>query len=136
MAKCDEGYRCDVCGQDVEDITQSDLYLRFVLGEVDPETLHATSERHIRCNPTLAQFIVTDDFAPIQVEGPFAKRELDEEWVAEEESRVTRGFLRLREIFTSTRELPITEYPLPGVAEKWTTETEGAIERFDRFNRP
>ena len=40
MAKCDEGYRCEVCGQDVEAITESDLYLRFVLGEVPLEMLH------------------------------------------------------------------------------------------------
>ena len=33
MAKCDEGYRCEVCGRDVEAVTDSDLYLRFVLGE-------------------------------------------------------------------------------------------------------
>jgi hypothetical protein len=40
VAKCDEGYRCEVCGRDVEAITDSDLYLRFVLGEVPLETLH------------------------------------------------------------------------------------------------
>ncbi len=62
MALCDEGYRCEVCGQDVEDLTQSDLYLRYVLGEVDPETLHVSPERHLTCNPTLAQFIVAEDF--------------------------------------------------------------------------
>ena len=28
MARCDQGYLCDVCGQDVEAITESDLYLR------------------------------------------------------------------------------------------------------------
>ena len=37
MAKCDEGYRCEVCGVDVEAITESDLYLRYVLGEVPLE---------------------------------------------------------------------------------------------------
>src|SRR5437660_390556 len=41
MAKCDEGYRCDVCGRDVEAITDSELYLRYVLGEVPLEQLHA-----------------------------------------------------------------------------------------------
>ena len=65
MAKCEEGYLCDVCGGDVEDITDSDLYLRYVIGQVDPETLHTTRERHIRCNPVLAQFIVADDFEPV-----------------------------------------------------------------------
>ena len=51
MAKCDEGYPCEVCGEDVEDITDSDLYLRYVIGLVDPETLHTSPERHLRCNP-------------------------------------------------------------------------------------
>ena len=69
MAKCEEGYLCDVCGGDVAEITDSDLYLRFVIGDVDPETLHTLRERHIRCNPVLAQFIVDDDFAPVAVEG-------------------------------------------------------------------
>ena len=54
MAQCERGYLCEVCGQDVEDVTTSDLYLRYVLGEVDPETLHVQPERHLRCNPTLA----------------------------------------------------------------------------------
>ena len=62
MAKCEEGYLCDVCGGDVGEITDSDLYLRYVIGEVDPETLHTLRERHIRCNPVLAQFIVDDGF--------------------------------------------------------------------------
>ena len=53
MAKCEEGYLCDVCGGDVEEIVDSDLYLRYVIGVVDAETLHTTRERHIRCNPTL-----------------------------------------------------------------------------------
>ena len=54
MAKCDEGYLCSVCGGDVENITDSDLYLRYVIGLLDPELLHAQPEKHIRCNPTLA----------------------------------------------------------------------------------
>ena len=33
MAKCEEGYLCEVCGCDVEEISDSDLYLRFVIGE-------------------------------------------------------------------------------------------------------
>ena len=39
MAKCEQGYMCDVCGKDVEDITDSDLYLRYILGEVRPDHL-------------------------------------------------------------------------------------------------
>jgi hypothetical protein len=117
MAVCEQGYLCEVCGQDVEDLRVSDLYLRYVLGEVDPEKLHVSPERHIRCNPTLAQFIVAEHFEPVVVEGPFAKSELDPEFVASEEARVTRGYQRLLEIFG--QELSITEYPLPGVMERW-----------------
>ena len=74
MAKCEEGYLCDVCGQDVEAITDSDLYLRYVIGMIDPESLHTTRERHIHCNPALAQFIVADDFKPVVVAEPFGKQ--------------------------------------------------------------
>ena len=82
MAKCDEGYLCDVCGQDVAELTDSDLYLRYIIGLLDPEVLHTTAERHIRCNPTLAQYIVADDFEPVVVEGPFDKRQLDVAYVS------------------------------------------------------
>jgi hypothetical protein len=117
MAVCEQGYLCEVCGEDVEDLRVSDLYLRYVLGEVDPETLHTRPERHLRCNPTLAQFIVAEGFEPVVVEGPFAKAALDPDFVRTEEARVTRGYLRLLEIYG--QELPITEYPLPGVMERW-----------------
>ncbi|HEY5316204.1 MAG TPA: hypothetical protein VIK18_26990, partial [Pirellulales bacterium] len=98
MAKCEEGYLCDVCGGDVEEITDSDLYLRYVIGQVDPETLHTLRERHIRCNPVLAQFIVDDDFEPLAVDGPFDKRQLDPAYVRQHEHLVTRGWRRLREV--------------------------------------
>lgn len=117
MARCEEGYLCEVCGKDVEEITDSDLYLRFVLGEVDPETLHISPERHIRCNPTLAQFIAVEGFEPVVVTGPFAKSELDPEFVAEEEARVSRGYRRLLEVLD--QELVLTEYPLPEVRSRW-----------------
>ena len=113
MAKCDEGYRCEVCGRDVEEITDSDLYLRYVIGQVDPETLHTTQERHLRCNPSLAQFIVHQDFIPIACEGDFDKRHLDEAFVAERETLVTRGWRRLKEVASSN--LTIQEYPLPEI---------------------
>lgn len=122
MARCDQGYLCEVCGDEVEDITESDLYLRYVLGEVDPEVLHVAPERHLRCNPTLAQFIVDETFAPVLVEGPFGKAALDPEFVREEEARVTRGYRRLRDVFAQEG-LPITEYPLPGVMDRWADET-------------
>lgn len=111
MAKCEEGYLCEVCGGDVESITESDLYLRFVVGMIDPETLHTTRERHIRCNPALAQFIVDAEFESVRLEGPFDKRHLDARFVAERESLVTRGWRRLREV--QGGELPILDYLLP-----------------------
>ncbi len=86
MAKCDEGYLCSVCKGDVAEITDSDLYLRFVIGLLDPELLHVTPERHIRCNPVLAQFIVAEDFEPIQLEGEFGKQALSPEFVQQRES--------------------------------------------------
>jgi hypothetical protein len=116
MAKCDEGYLCEVCGQDVAEITDSDLYLRYVIGELDPEVLHTTRERHIRCNPTLAQFVVAEDFQPpVTVEGPFDKRQLDPAYVRARESLLTRGWRRLHEVAGS--DLAIIDYPLPEVRE-------------------
>ncbi len=117
MAKCDEGYRCGVCGNDVEDISQSDLYLRFVIGMVDPETLHTQQERHLRCNPSLAQFIVADGFDPVEVSGDFDKRTLDPEFVQGREQLVSRGWLRLQTLRNT--ELPLHEYPLEEVRSKW-----------------
>ncbi|MEQ8849611.1 hypothetical protein [Botrimarina sp.] len=116
MAKCDEGYLCQVCGRDVGAITDSDLYLRYVIGEVDPEVLHTAAERHLRCNPALAQYIVDERFEPVGCEGDFDKRRLDAGYVARREELVTRGWRRLREL--PKRGGPITEYPLPEVVER------------------
>ena len=113
MAKCDEGYLCDVCGQDVAELTDSDHYLRYIVGMLDPEVLHTTPERHIRCNPSLAQYILADGFDPISVEGPFDKRTLDPTFVREREALLTRGWQRLQEV--AALQLPIIEYPLPEV---------------------
>lgn len=110
MAKCDEGYRCDVCGEDVERISDSQLYLLYVIGELDPELLHTTPERHIRCNPVLAQFIVHDDFESIVVEGSFSKHQLDPDFAEQRQRLVTRGYQRLREI--QGHDLSILDYPL------------------------
>jgi hypothetical protein len=117
MARCDQGYRCEVCGRDVEGITESDLYLRYVLGEVRPEELHLLPERHVRCNAALAQYITDAGFEPVVCDGPFAKNHLDASFVAEEEARVSRGWRRLQEL--PKLGLPITEYPLPEVIEAW-----------------
>ncbi|HEY1860834.1 MAG TPA: hypothetical protein VGG61_10795 [Gemmataceae bacterium] len=115
MARCEQGYLCDVCGGDVGEITDSDLYLRYVLGEVPPEQLHLLRERHIRCNPALAQYIVDSAFAPVVCEGIFNKATLDAEFVAQEEARVTRGWRRLQEL--PGLGLPIIEYPMPEVRQ-------------------
>ncbi|MGL6097273.1 MAG: hypothetical protein ACRC7O_15925 [Fimbriiglobus sp.] len=110
MARCDEGYRCEVCGADVEAVTDSDLYLRYVLGEVPLDVLHRLPERHIPCNPAHAQYIVADGFLPVVCDGPFGKAGLDPAFVAAEEHRVTRGWRRLQAI--PTLGLAIPEYPL------------------------
>lgn len=116
MAKCDEGYECEVCKQDVENITDSDLYLRYVLGLVDPETLHVSRERHIRCNPVLAQFICDARFPPVKVAGPSDKRQLDPAYVRDREALVTRAYQRLHEL--AGQDLSLLEYPLPEVQQR------------------
>lgn len=115
MAQCDEGYLCDVCHEEVEEIVDSDLYLTFVLGLVKFEQLTQSPERHIRCNPVQAQFIVHPEFEPVEVDGLFDKRTLDPEFVAKQEDLVTRGWLRLREVIG--KGLPVTEYPLSFCSE-------------------
>jgi hypothetical protein len=117
MARCEQGYLCEVCRGDVAGITESDLYLRYVLGEVPPEQLHLLPERHIRCNPATAQFILDPAFPEVRCPGPFAKEHLDATQVAAEEVRVTRAWRRLQEL--PALGLPITEYPLPEVREAW-----------------
>jgi hypothetical protein len=118
MARCEQGYRCEVCSVDVEEMTDSDLYLRFVLGEVAPEQLHLLPERHVRCNPALAQFVVDSGFERVVCEGPFGKQFLDAEFTTKEEERVTRGWRRLQDL--PRLGLPILEYPLPEVREAWS----------------
>ncbi|MBJ44734.1 MAG: hypothetical protein CMJ80_15910 [Planctomycetaceae bacterium] len=119
MAKCDEGYPCDVCGQIVDSITESQLYLLYVIGEVDPEQLHTTPDRHIQCNPVLAQFIVDRDFVAINADDSFDKQLLDPVYVRARERLVSRGFRRLHEL--KGQDLPILEYPLPEVTAKWSS---------------
>jgi hypothetical protein len=110
VARCDQGYLCEVCGGDVENLTESDLYLRYVLGEVPLFVLHQQRERHIRCNPALAQYIIDAHFEPVPCDGPFAKSQFDSDFVAAEEARVTAGWRRLQEL--PTLGLAIDEYPL------------------------
>lgn len=117
MAKCDEGYMCQVCGKEVSNIGQSSLYLRFVIGQVPAELLHTFPERHIRCDPELAQFIVDDQFPPVAVEGGFDKRKADPESIRAHEALVTRGWRRLQELLRN-RPARIVDYPLPEVLER------------------
>ena len=116
MAKCDQGYLCEVCGDEVVDITNSDLYLRFVLGEIEARYLMTAPERHLRCNPVQAQFIVDEGFEPVLVEGPFDKRKMPADDVSKRETWITRGWRRLQEV--RSLGIPISEYPLPEVLAK------------------
>ena len=99
-----------MCGRDVDAITESDLYLHYVLGDVPLEQLHLHPERHVRCNPAVAQYIVDERFEPVACAGPFDKRHLDRDFVAAEEARVTRGWRRLQDI--PRLGLSVAEYPL------------------------
>lgn len=124
MARCDQGYLCAVCGREVEGLLESDLYLRYVLGEVDAELLHKVSERHIRCNPSLAQFIVDERFGSPPDAGAFGKAGLDPAFVADEEDRVSAGYRRLRELASLGGS--ILEYPLNiGTRDDRTVENSG-----------
>lgn len=121
MARCDQGYLCRVCGKEVEDIVDSDLYLRFVIGEVDPETLHTQPECHLRCNPTLAQFITDPRFEPfVQIDGVFSKDALDGHYVEERTKLVNLGYARLWEIMNDEVGITVIEYPLEAVRDKWS----------------
>ncbi len=117
MAKCDEGYLCKVCGEEAETLTDSDLYLRYVVGMLDPELLHTSDELHIRCNPVVAQYIVAEDFQPVVVEGPFDKRTLDKKYVQQQEALLTRGWQRLQQLLAEGVPPTILEYPLPEVID-------------------
>ncbi|MBI2806835.1 MAG: hypothetical protein HYX68_17790 [Planctomycetes bacterium] len=120
MAACDQGYLCDVCGEDVAAITESDLYLRYIMGEVNPLELPRQRERHIRCNPALAQYIVDPAFEPIVCASMFAKVNLDAQFVSQQEELVTCAWRRLQAI--PTLGIAIPEYPLPEVLDKWRNE--------------
>ena len=114
MARCDQGYLCRVCGEEVEHITESELYLRYVIGEVDHATLHETSECHLQCNPALAQFIDDPNFALTNaVPELYAKAGLDPDYVAKRIEAVSRGYRRLWEIRGNRNRFPrVADYPL------------------------
>lgn len=121
MARCDQGYLCRVCGLEVEHITESELYLRFVIGEIDPEVLHTSPECHLTCAPAFAQFIDDERFPSVDCQDPiFDKRHLDGDYVRERTHLVTRGYNRLWQIREERRKpLTVIEYPLAEFHEKW-----------------
>ena len=120
MAKCDEGYLCEVCGEEVEGLTNSALYLQYIIGWIDPETLHTRRECHLHCLPSLAQFIEDERFQPpVQVEGPFDRRQLDAGFAQRQAELITRGYQRLWELQTKRRGLTVTDYPLPEAQARW-----------------
>ena len=110
--RCEVGSRCEVGGKGVGDIIDRHRCLRYVVGMLDPELLHLAPERHIRCNPVLAQFIVDENFKPVRVEGDFGKLLLDPEMVRQRERAVTLAWRRLADIQQSEN-MSILDYPLP-----------------------
>ena len=120
MAKCDEGYLCEVCGEPVERLDESALYLQYVIGWIDPETLHTRRECHLACSPSLAQFIDHPDFTTVSVDGDFDRRKLDQGFVADRVKLVTEGFTRLRELQRHRSELSVVDYPLASAKAKWS----------------
>lgn len=112
MARCEQGYLCAVCGREVEQITDSALYLRYVLGEVPPEQLHRLPERHLACDSELAQYIVAPEFPPVPCPGPFDKHGLDAEYVQTREALVTQAWQRLHTLphaGVTLLDYPVTE---------------------------
>ncbi|MDH3590308.1 MAG: hypothetical protein OER88_00405 [Planctomycetota bacterium] len=111
MANCDEGYNCDRCGEYVENVQVSELYLRYVLGLVPIEELPREPERHIRCAPEFAQFIVDDDFESVACDdAALDKRTLPADVVARQERIFTQAWRRLQEV--RDLQIPVDEYPL------------------------
>ena len=111
MANCDEGYNCDRCGEYVKNVQVSELYLRYVMGVVPAQELPREPERHIRCAPEFAQFIVDPGFEPVACDDPaLDKRLLPEDVRATQEQLFTRAWRRLQEVREAG--LPVDEYPL------------------------
>ncbi len=108
MAKCDTGYFCEKCGEYVDTIQESALYLRYVLGEVPFEELFSASEAHIRCVPELARLIEHPDYDPPENLGESPTQEGPD--LGRTAARVTRAWQRLRAI--PYLELSIEDYPL------------------------
>ncbi|MFK7735264.1 MAG: hypothetical protein AB8B50_04500 [Pirellulaceae bacterium] len=112
MAKCDEGYLCEVCGEPVEKLSDSALYLQFVIGWIDSGLLQSRRECHLRCVPTLAQFVEHPEFEPVQIDGDFDRRRLDPVLAKQRQELVSGGYERLRTLQRKRKGLSIEDYPL------------------------
>lgn len=112
MAPCDQGYLCDVCGEEVVSIRDSDLYLRFVTGQIASRELLTAQERHLKCNPIAAQFIDDPQFHSIRAEGAFSRDALDEHFVTSQVALLTRGWNRLQELAEVAQTTSLADYPL------------------------
>ena len=111
MANCDEGYNCDRCGEYVENVKISELYLRYVIGAVPTDELVREPERHIRCSPEFAQYIIDKRFEPVVCDDPAVdKRRLPDDVRLRQERLFTRAWQRLQEV--ATNGVPVSEYPL------------------------
>lgn len=116
MARCDQGYLCQICGEEVKRLDQSLLYLRYVIGWITAEQLTQQPEAHLGCTPSVAQFIVAKEFAtPDLGEEPAAKRYLDPDFRQAREALLTAGYQRLRYLQKHRRQMPIAQYPLSAV---------------------
>lgn len=113
MAHCDEGYLCQVCGEEVKRIDQSLLYLRYVLGWISVEQLTKQPEAHLHCTPAIAQFIVDPDFhCPALLESNLDKQHLDADFRHDREALITAGYRRLKYLQKHRRSLTISQYPM------------------------
>ncbi|MDP1562685.1 MAG: hypothetical protein Q8M16_15015 [Pirellulaceae bacterium] len=113
MAQCDEGYLCQVCGEEVKRIDQSLLYLRYVLGWITVDQLTKQPEAHLQCTPAVGQFIVDPDFqSNMPVEPALDKQHLDADFRQSRENLITAGYHRLKHLQKHRRSLTVTQYPI------------------------
>ncbi|MFN3191858.1 MAG: hypothetical protein ACE361_15205 [Aureliella sp.] len=112
MAKCDEGYLCEACGAPVERLSESALYLQYILGWIDAGLLQTSRECHLKCMPALAQFVRHPEFEEVFAEGDFDRRQMDPKFVAERTELVTGAYQRLVDLQRKRKGLTLDDYPL------------------------
>lgn len=114
MAECDQGYHCRICGDYVESIVDSEIYLRYVFRDLLFEDLSSVHEAHIWCNGNLAQYITDPRFdKPIHVDPEHDKAGKDPQECRFIERLITRAWQRLQTLPESG--LDVTQYPLEDV---------------------